>query len=181
MRTPIKTVLTLLLALPIALARAAAPSGQLQLPNFDSLANKAAQTVDVTLDSNLLSLAAGFLDSSKPDENDVKQLVTGLRGIYVRSYTFDKDYAYPTSEVDFLTRQLAQQGWQRLVQARNVKEQTSVEIYLCVIGGTAQGLAIIASKPREFSIVNIVGPIDLQKLHRLEGKFGVPRMPLDQK
>jgi hypothetical protein len=80
-----------------------------------------------------------------------------------------------------LTRQLAQQGWQRLVQARNVKEQTSVEIYLCVIGGTAQGLAIIASKPREFSIVNIVGPIDLQKLHRLEGKFGIPRMPLDQK
>jgi hypothetical protein len=78
MRTAIKTLLTALLVLPIALALAAVAPGQLQLPSFDSLANKAAQTVDITLDPNLLSLAAGFLDSSKPDENDVKQLVAGL-------------------------------------------------------------------------------------------------------
>src|SRR6185312_1756936 len=148
MRTSIKTLLIVLLVLPIALARAAGPPGQLQLPNFGSLANKAAQTVDITLDQNLLSLAAGFLDSSKPDENEVKQLVAGLRGIYVRSYTFDKDYLYPTGDVDFVTRQLVQQGWQRLVQVHNVKEQTNVDIYLCATGSTAQGLAIIASKPR---------------------------------
>jgi hypothetical protein len=40
----------------------------------------------------------------------------------------------------------------------------------------ANGLAIIASEPREFTIVNIVGSIDLAKLHRLEGKFGIPRL-----
>ena len=181
MRTSIKTLLIALAVLPMALARAAALPGQLQLPNFDSLANKAAQTVDITLDPNLLSLAAGFLDSSKPDENDVKQLVAGLRGIYVRSFTFDKDYVYPTSDVEFVTRQLTQQGWQRLVQVHNVKEQTNVDIYLCATGGTANGLAIIASKPHEFTMVNIVGSIDLQKLHRLEGKFGIPKMQIDPK
>ena len=181
MRTSIKTLLTALLVLPIALAHAAAPPGQLQLPSFDSLANKAVQSVDVTLDPNLLSLATGFLDSSKPDDNDVKKLVAGLKGVYVRSYTFDKDYDYPTREVELVTRQLSLQGWQRLVQVHNVKEQTNVDIYLYATGGNANGLAIIASKPREFSIVNIVGSIDLQKLHRLEGKFGIPKMQLDQK
>jgi hypothetical protein len=34
------------------------------------------------------------------------------------------------------------------------------------------------SEPREFTVVNIVGSIDLEKLRRLEGKFGVPKIPL---
>jgi hypothetical protein len=179
MRTLAKKLLPALLLFPTALTWAAT-LGQLQLPNFDSLASKAVQSVDVTLDPNLLSLATGFLDSSKPEDKDVQQLVAGLKGIYVRSYTFDKDYTYPASDVEFVRKQLTQQGWQRLVQVHNAKEQTDVDIYLCASQGNANGLAIIASKPREFSIVNIVGSIDLQKLRRLQGKFGIPRMPLDE-
>lgn len=179
MRVLTKTLLPALLVLPAALAWAAVP-GQLQLPNFDSLASKAAQSIAVTLDPNLLSLATGFLDPSKPDDNDVKQLIAGLKGIYVRSYTFDKDYAYPTGDVELVRKQLSQQGWQHLVQVHNAKEQTDVDIYLCANQGNASGLVIIASKPREFSMVNIVGSIDLQKLRRLQGKFGIPKMPLDE-
>jgi len=182
MRILFQKLLTALL-LSTALAWAdptwATPTGQLQLPNFDSLASKAVQTVNITLDPNLLSLAAGFLDSSKPDESDVKQVIAGLKGIYVRSFDFDKDYAYPANDVEFIKKQLTQQGWQQLVQVHNVKEQTNVAIYLCASQGNANGLAIIASKPREFTIVNIVGSIDLQKLHRLEGKFGIPKMQVD--
>jgi hypothetical protein len=40
---------------------------------------------------------------------------------------------------------------------------------------------IIASEPREFTVVNIVGSIDLQKLRRLEGRFGIPKLQLEQK
>jgi hypothetical protein len=167
------------LLLPASLAWGATPPGQLQLPNFDALTHSAVQSVDITLDPNLLGLAANFLDASKPDENDVKQLIAGLKGIYVHSFTFDKDYAYPTADVEAVRKQLSQQGWQSLVQAHNVKEQTNVDIYLNATHGNANGLAIIASKPREFTIVNIVGSIDLQKLHRLEGKFGIPKMQLD--
>jgi hypothetical protein len=42
------------------------------------------------------------------------------------------------------------------------------------------GLAIIASEPRELTIVNIVGSVDLQKLHQLEGHFGVPKLQLEE-
>jgi hypothetical protein len=174
----VKRLLPLLLILPTAAAWAD-PPGQLQLPNFDSLSSKAVQSVNITLDPNLLGLATSFLDSSKPDDNDVKQLVAGLKGIYVRSYTFDKDYAYPTSDVEFVRKQLTQQGWQRLVETHDAKQQTDVQIYLNAAQGKANGLAIITSKPREFSIVNIVGSIDLQKLHRLEGRFGIPKMQVD--
>jgi hypothetical protein len=158
----------------------AAPPGQLQLPNFDSLADKSIQSVNITLDPSLLSLAAGFLDSSKPEDAAVKEVVSGLRGIYVRSYTFDKDYAYPAADVDKVRKQLSAPGWQQLMQVHN-KEQANVDIYISVDQGRANGLAIISSRPREFTIVNIVGSIDLQKLHQLEGKFGVPKLSTGDK
>jgi hypothetical protein len=167
----------LLASAPLAVA---APPGQLQLPNFDSLNGKAIQSVNITLDPSLLSLAAGFLDSSKPEDAATKEVVSGLRGIYVRSYTFDKDFAYPTADVDKVRQQLSAPGWQRLVQVHS-KEQANVDIYMSVDRGRANGLAIISSKPREFTIVNIVGSIDLQKLHRLEGKFGVPQLSTGDK
>jgi hypothetical protein len=44
---------------------------------------------------------------------------------------------------------------------------------------SAIGLALISSEPRELTIVNIVGVIDLEKLRKLEGQFGVPKIDLD--
>jgi hypothetical protein len=35
---------------------------------------------------------------------------------------------------------------------------------------------VLSADPRELTIVNIVGPIDLDKLAGLEGNFGIPRM-----
>jgi hypothetical protein len=164
------------LMLATRLASAAVP-GQLQLPSFDSLTGKSIQSVNVTLDSTLLGLATSFLDSNNPDDAAAKQVVSGLRGIYVRSYTFNEDFAYPTADVEMVRKQLVAPAWQRLVQVHS-KEQANVDIYISVDRGRANGLAIISSDPREFTIVNIVGSIDLQKLHQLEGKFGVPKLQL---
>jgi hypothetical protein len=168
-------MLLILAALALVRTASAAPPGPLKLPNFDSLADKAAQTVDITLDANLLGLATGFLDSSKPEDAAAKEAIRGLKGIYVRSYTFDKDFAYPEADVDMVRKQLTAPGWQKLVVVRDTHEHSNVDIYICVDEGRASGLAIIASKPRAFTIVNIVGAIDLQKLHALEGKFGIPQ------
>jgi hypothetical protein len=178
-----------LLAATVLVARVAiaAPEAPLKLPAFDALASKAVQSVQVTLDENLLGLAAGFLDSSKPDESAAREIIAGLKGIYVRSYTFDKDFAYPQAEVDAVRKQLTAPGWQQLVQVRGQSKdpaghgQGNVDIYLSMSGGKANGLAIIASGPRDFTVVNIVGSIDLQKLHRLQGKFGIPALPDDKK
>jgi hypothetical protein len=165
-------------ALLLTRAALAAPEGPLQLPSFDALAGKATQSVSITLDSALLGVAARFLDSHDPQDAAVQQLIAGLKGIYVRSYTFDRDFAYPSADVDRVRKQLAAPGWQQLVSVHSSgKEESNVDIYMSVDHGKANGLAIIASQPREFTIVNIVGSIDLQKLHRLEGKFGIPKLP----
>ena len=163
-----------LLTIAVLVSARAAPPGPLKLPDFGSLSAKAAQTVDITLDANLLGLATGFLDSSKPEDAAAKEVIRGLKGIYVRSYTFDKDFAYPEADVDLVRKQLTGPGWQKLVVVRDSHKHSNVDIYISVDAGRASGLAIIASEPRAFTIVNIVGAIDLQKLHALEGKFGIP-------
>jgi len=162
-------------------AASASALGALRLPNFDGIADKAVQRVDITLDTSLLGLAAGFLDSSNPDDAATKEVLSGLKGVYVRSYKFDKDFVYPEADVDAVRKQLSGPGWQRLVGVRNSPDHSNVDIFICVDQGRASGLAIIASQPREFTIVNIVGAIDLQKLHQLQGKLGVPQIPLPDK
>lgn len=169
-----------LAALFTAVALAAPPPGLLVLPEFDALAKKATESVNISLDPALLGLAASFLDSNEPQDAATRQLIAGLRGIYVRSYTFDADFAYPAAQVDAVRAQLAAPAWQRLVQVNSSREHTHVDIYVCAEHGVAQGLAIIASEPREFTIVNIVGAIDLARLHQLEGKFGIPKLPLPE-
>ena len=164
-------------ALLLVRAAVAAPEALLTLPSFDALASKASHTVAVTLDSKLLGFAAAFLDPSNPQDAAARELIEGLKGIYVRSYEFDREFAYPSAELDSLRKQLA--GWQKVVSVRGRKDQDNVDVDLSIDGGKANGLVIIAIEPREFTIVDISGSIDLQKLRRLQGKFGIPNnLPL---
>jgi hypothetical protein len=153
--------------------------GQLRLPEFAALTDRASESVAVTLDPQLLSLACRFLNSEDPEQAAARRLCDSLTGIYVRSYSFDTDYAYPKADIDAVRRQLSAPGWSRLVEARSKKENTDVDVYVLIDGGKARSLAIIASEPREFAIVNVVGNIDLEQLHALEGKFSIPRLEIE--
>jgi hypothetical protein len=169
----------ILAALLLAGPASAQSKGQLRIPEFAALADKASETVTVTLDSRLLGMAARFLSNEDPEQAKAKKLVNSLTGIYVRHYTFDKDYAYPKGDIDGVRRQLSAPGWSRIVEAVSRKENTNVDVFVLIDGEKAQGLAIIASEPREFTIVNIVGSIDLEQLHDLEGNFGVPNLEIE--
>jgi uncharacterized protein DUF4252 len=153
--------------------------GQLDIPQFATLAGKASESVAVTLDSKLISMACRFLNADDPEQADVKKLCAQLSGIYVRSYTFDKDFAYPQSDVEGVRRQLSAPGWSRIVEAKSNKEGTNVDVFVLLDNDKAMGLGIIASEPREFTIVNIVGNIDLEQLHSLEGKFSIPNLGIE--
>ena len=167
-------VLTLLT--PLAWA---APNPRLVLPEFAQLAQKATDSVTITLDPALLAMAGRFLDANDPEDAATKEILKGLRGIYVRSYTFDKDAEYRQADIDAIRSQLSAPGWTRLVETKSRKTHANVDIYIMMDNNQAIGLALIASEPRQFTIVNIIGAIDLEKLHKLEGQFGVPKLEMD--
>jgi hypothetical protein len=156
-----------------------AAKGQLRLPEFASLADRASESVNVTLDANLLGMGCRFLNAADPEQAEAKKLCTSLSGVFVRSFKFDEDFGYPKSDVEGVRRQLSGPGWSRIVEARSKKENTDVDVFILIEHDKAMGLAIIASEPREFTIVNIVGKIDLADLHNLEGKFGVPDLGIE--
>jgi hypothetical protein len=158
-------------------AALATEPGQLVLPDFSALADKAAHSVVISLDPSLLGLAGGLL-SADPNPNDaaVKELASGLRGIYVRSFSFDHDGAYSRRDVDTVRAQLTSPAWQPLVSTHDRSQHNDVDIYIRRDGQRTQGMAIISTAPRAVTIVNIVGSIDLAKLAQLEGQFGIPRV-----
>ena len=176
MRTLASGVLVALLAPSMAMS---APNPRLTLPDFAAFGQKATESVSITLDTAMLSIAARFLDSDDPQDAATKEVIKGLQGIYVRSFSFDKDFAYRQTDIDAIRAQLAAPGWNRLVETRSHKSKADVDIYIMLDKTQAVGLALIASEPRQFTIVNIVGAIDLDKLHKLEGQFGVPKMDTD--
>ena len=150
------------------------------LSGLEKLQAAASETVDVSLDAGLLALAARFMDDGGDrDEAAVKAMLSGLKGVYVRSYEFGADGAFGAAEVEAIRRQLSAPGWSRMAGVRSRKESADVDVYLWLEGSRIGGLGILATEPRRFTVVNIVGAIDLDHLRRLEG-LGLPRLDLER-
>lgn len=164
----------LLIAVPIA---SHAQAGRIALPSFDSLAKKAVSSVNISLDPSLLTLATQFMDND-PDAAAVKDVVSGIEGIYVRSFQFATDNAYSPSDVQRVRQQLEGPGWMKMVSVHSSQKDQDVDIYMLQREKRVEGLVIIAAQPRKLTIVNLVGSVDLAKLGQLQGKFGVPNLPL---
>lgn len=164
-----------MLALFLALSTAGAQDFKMP-PGLEKLADKASEVVDVTLDGALLQLASRFLSNKDPEEARVKQLVGGLKGIYVKVFEFDKEGAYSPADVEAVRSQLKAPAWQRMVGVVSRKSGENAEVYFRMEGDKVTGLVVIAAEPRELAIVNIVGPIDPEQLSELGGHFGVPRL-----
>jgi hypothetical protein len=170
-----KLLILLIAGLPVCAQEVKLP------PNLDRLAAKAIETVDVTLEGPLLQMAAKFLSSEKPDEARAKALISGLKSIQVKSFEFAAPGEYPASDVDAIRNQLRGPGWQRIVGVISKHEGENAEIFTKTVNDQIAGLVILAAEPKELTIVNIVGTIDLDQLSALGGQFGVPKIKIRPK
>jgi hypothetical protein len=57
------------------------------------------------------------------------------------------------------------------VQVRKRGEKENVDIYLALEGHTIKGITILACEPRELTILNVVGSVDLEQVARLRRTF----------
>ena len=170
---------SILLTLFICPGLSSAQDAKLKISQLDRLASKADETVDVNLDSSLLQLAAKFLSNAKPDEAKAKELISGLKGVYVRRFEFNEDNAYSNEDINGIRSQLQGPGWVKLVGVHSKRDKENVDVFTLPAGEKINGLAIICAQPKELTVVNIVGTIDLEKLSELEGQFGIPKLGLE--
>jgi hypothetical protein len=169
-------VIFMLILLP---AGASAGAQDVKIPvNVERLAAKAVETVNVTVDGPMLQLAGKFLSSSDPDQKQIKTLIDGLKGIYVRSFEFANEGEYTAGDVESLRSQLRAPEWSRMVNVSSKKGGDNVDVFFRMIKDKIAGLVVIAAEPKELTFVSIVGPIDLDQLSSLSGQFGIPKVDL---
>jgi hypothetical protein len=124
----------------------------------------------------MLQLASRFLSKDDPDQVHVKQLVSKLKGVYVRSFEFDKDGQYSKGDVEAIRSQLKTPSWTRIVGVKSTKGGDNSEIYLKRNGDQVAGLVLINAEPKELTIVHIDGAIDPAELSELGGHMGIPKL-----
>jgi hypothetical protein len=168
---------TLLAGLVLFGSTANAQDPRLQLSNLDHLTGKASETVDVNIDEHLLQMTAKFFSASDPDEKEIRELISGLKGIYVKVFEFEHENEYGAADVESIRTQL-RTGWTKILSI-NSKKEGLVEVYLMTANDRISGLAVLGVDPKELTVVNIIGPVDLSKLSKLEGQFGVPDLDIE--
>lgn len=143
------------------------------IKSLDRLGANAKSSTNVTLEGDTLKLAQAFLGKGK-DDSAIKDLVNGLRGIYVRSFEFEEAGKYSPADVEPLRAWLAGQKWSRLVDVKDKNETT--QVWLQTGGGKTGGLAVIATEPKEVTVVYIDGTLTVDDLAKLGGNLGIPDM-----
>ncbi|MEA2489343.1 MAG: hypothetical protein QOH21_1135 [Acidobacteriota bacterium] len=163
-----------LIAFALAVTMATPAFAQHLNLDFPGLAERAEEVVDITLDADMLRMAARFFGNKTADDRALRDMINGLEGIYVRSFTFTKEGEYDRGLADRVRTQLGS-TWKPLVTVKS-KSKENVNILADMRGDKIMGLVIISAEPREFTVVSIVGPVDIERLSALEGQFGIPRV-----
>lgn len=136
-------------------------------------------TVEVNLSGPMLKLAALASDDN---DKELGEMLSGLAGIYVRTYQMDD-----TSPAGFekaiasISQHLQQTGWETIVKVRERDERAHIAVKMD--GENIVGMTVIAmdenDKDNEVVFVNLVGLIDLARIGRMSRHFDIDIDALD--
>ena len=174
-----RTVLLSLLVAACAVT-AAAQDQRIQMGQLDRFADLADKVIDVTVDEGLIKLAMSALNPNRsPNEAKIKEILSGLKGVYVKRFEFEKEGIYTAADIEAIRAQFNLPGWTRIANVRS-KREGSFDVVMMYEGSIVKGIGVLAAEPRALTVVNVIGAIDIAKLRDLEGKFGIPSFGLEQ-
>jgi len=120
----------------------------------------AAEIQDIDLTVMLAELAA---DARADGEDELAELLGTITSLRVKAYSIAGDHEKSREAVERVTRQLAKDGWNRIVYLKDGDETMSVSTYRH--DGHMVGLTVVAYEPGgQVGFVNVVGNLDLGHL-----------------
>lgn len=170
-------LLVMLVCLNVAVK--AQDPARVQMDHLDRLFANAVETIDVTVDGGLLKLASKFMQDSKADQAAAKEILNMIKGVYVKGVEFDQDNQFTAQDVEALRQQLQAPGWSRIVGVRSKRDGENVEVFMMHNGDVIQGIGVLLSDSKKLMVVNVVGPLDPEKISQLVGRFGIPNIDFD--
>jgi len=179
---------TIFIAISLIISGAITANGQdaarLRFDKLNSLESKARDVVEVNVDGKLLDLAkrvTGKINDKDGDAKKVALAISGLKGIYVRVFNFEKENEYNVADVDEVRAQLTAPGWEKLANVRSKKNNQKVDVYTMFTGDKMDGMAVVLSESKTIAVVNVIGMIDIEMLVELSGKMNIPRIDIETK
>ena len=159
----LKSVVPIALTLCTAAAASSAemlPPGQVEFGTFTKPTN--GQFVEVNLTSNLIGMAARFIEKQEPD---VARVLNGLQLVHVNVVgVSDENRSELDKRRSQIREQLEGKGWERVVSVQ--EQQQDVGIYLRTANkDTVQGLVVMVADGKNQAVfVNVVGNIKPEQL-----------------
>ena len=173
-------IMLLLLGLTAAIT-ASAQDARLRFERLNALENRADEVVEVNIDGKLLDLAKRVMVKvNDPNAKKVGQAISGLKGIYVRVYNFKNENEYNVADVDEIRSQLNAPGWEKLANVRSKKNNQKIDVFTMFTGDVMSGVAVVVSESKSIAVVNVIGPIDIELLTELSGKFNIPNINVER-
>ena len=115
--------------------------------------------VEVNLDSELIA----FVAKTTEQEPEIAELIAMLEGVYVRSYSGDAASFDPM--IRYYERVLKKRGWEAFTKIKEDSEK--IQIWVLLITETIDGLFVMVTGETETHLVNIVGPLQPQRIGEL--------------
>ena len=158
---------------------ASAQDARLHFEKLNGLETSARDVVEVNIDGKMLDLAKRV--TTKVNDADTKKIaeaISGLKGIYVRVYNFEKENEYNMADVDEIRSQLNAPGWEKLANVRSKKNSQKIDVYTMFTGDIMSGVAVVISESKSIAIVNVIGTIDIETLVQMSGKMSIPQIDI---
>lgn len=154
------------LALPVV-------AQEIDLSFLKGLEAKAKEASNIDLGPEQMGLIKGFSGLIGGDLGDV---ATGLKRVKVYSLEFDKEGMYNLADAENVRAKVKSDAkWLSMVSVKEKGGFTEIMMHKGA-NGESDGILILVAEPRELTVVNIVGALDMNKLAKLGGNFGIPRI-----
>lgn len=153
---------------------------QIDMKNLQGLESKAEQVVSVNLEGQSLDEGSKLLAIRNGVSKSVKELVKGLKGVYLRRFWFGGKKSYEAADVEPIKKELRRPGWAQMidVNVKNRNKSEAVSVYSYTENDRLTGVTVFSADDQEVTVVNIVGPVDLEALSELGKQMGLPAMRL---
>ena len=135
--------------------------------------------IEIRLKGSLLRLAA---EASRIEDDELADMLLGLRAIYVEGYKLGRGYGEQAEQLRSaarsLTKDLEYSGWDRVAKIR--EDDSEVHIFVKERGEAIEGLtAMVIDENGEAIFVNIVGEIDPAEIGRIGRKLDIKGLDID--
>jgi hypothetical protein len=148
---------------------------ELDLSFLKPLEKDAKESTEITIGKEQMQIFKSFLGGKEGGEFNA--LTAGLEMIQIKTLEFDRAGVYSIADMENLKSKVKASGVQSMV---SVKEKGGFTEVMVRQGpnGTNRGFVILVAEPKEVTVVNIIGNIDLASLGQLSGKMGIPHVQL---